>query len=38
MTIDVRAVICFFYLLDMPDEDIPARLKNSYKERVINQK
>jgi hypothetical protein len=35
MTIEVRAVIPFFYLLDNPDEDILARLESAYGEGVI---
>jgi hypothetical protein len=30
MTIEVRAVIHFFYLLDTPDEDILAQLESAY--------
>jgi hypothetical protein len=38
MTIKVRAVIHFFHRLDMPDEDILARLENAYGEGIANLK
>jgi hypothetical protein len=38
MTIEVRAVIHFFYLLDTPGEDILARLDSAYGEGVVKVK
>jgi hypothetical protein len=36
MTVEVRAVIYFFYFLDRPDEDILARLKSAYRKDTVN--
>jgi transposase len=38
MTIEVRAVIHFFYLLNTPDEDILAQLETAYGEGIVNLK
>jgi hypothetical protein len=38
MTIEGRAVIYFFYLLNMPDEDILARLECACGEGIVNLK
>jgi hypothetical protein len=37
MTIEGRAVIHFFYLLDMPDKDVLTRLDSACSEGIINQ-
>jgi hypothetical protein len=38
MTIEVTAVIDFFYLLDTPYEDIVVRLENADEEGIVNLK
>jgi hypothetical protein len=38
MTIEVRAVIHFFYLLDMPGENVLARPESIYGEEIVNLK
>jgi hypothetical protein len=38
MTIEVRAVIHFFYLLDTRDEDILGRLQSASGDRIVNLK
>jgi aspartyl aminopeptidase len=38
MTIEVTAVIDFFYLLDTPYEYILVRLENAYEEGIVNLK
>jgi hypothetical protein len=38
MTIDVRALTHFFYLLDMSDEAIVARLENVSGDGIVNLK
>jgi hypothetical protein len=38
LTIEVRAVIHFFDLLDMPDDDILALIKRRYGDGIVNLK
>jgi hypothetical protein len=38
MTVQVKVVIHFFYLLNAPDEDILTQLENAYGEGIINPK
>jgi hypothetical protein len=38
MTVEVRAVTHFFYLLDTPDEDILAQLEIAYGKGITNLK
>jgi hypothetical protein len=38
MTIEVRAVIHFLYFLNLPDEDILAKLDSAYGESIVDLK